>query len=211
MLTLGDGPVWLIAPRHLAARGLIDLISGGKARPCQFRLTTTARFDRIELRTAGEAIAGHAGNGLHARWPLLSACARLGWRAWATRALTLAVAARALIAAPLAAEATLALFFIAWLEQRLTTALMPRPCEGGPKERPDRELPVYNVIAALYREAQSVTGLLRSLERLDYPREKLDILLAVEADDRETRAAIADYAGPLGLRVIVVPAGPPPN
>jgi cellulose synthase/poly-beta-1,6-N-acetylglucosamine synthase-like glycosyltransferase len=209
MLTLGDGPVWLIAPRHLAARGLIDLISGGKARPCQFRLTTTARLDRFVLRTAGVAIADHAANGLHARWPLLSACARRGWRAWATLALTLAIAALGLIAAPLAAEATLALFFIAWLALRLTTALMPRPCEGGPNERPDRELPVYTVIAALYREARSVPGLLRSLERLDYPREKLDILLAVEADDRETREAIADYAGQLGLRVIVVPAGPP--
>jgi len=208
MLTLGDGPVWLIAPRHLAARGLIDLIGIGKAQPCQFRLTTTARLDRFVLRTAGVAIADHAANGLHARSPLLSAGARRSWRAGATLALTLAVAALALIAAPLAAEATLALFFIAWLALRLTTALMPRPCEGGPKERPDRELPVYTVIAALYREAQSVPGLLRSLERLDYPREKLDILLAVEADDRETREAIADYAGPLGLRVIVVPAGP---
>jgi hypothetical protein len=134
MLTLGDGPVWLIAPRHLAARGLIDLIGGGKAQPHQFRLTTTARLDGFVLRTAGVAIAGHAANGLHARCPLLSAGARR--RAWAALAMTLAVAALALIAAPLAAEATLALFFIAWLALRLTTALTPRPCEGSQRSGP---------------------------------------------------------------------------
>jgi len=208
-LTLGDGPVWLVAPRHLAARGLIDLIGGGKARPCQFRLTTTARLDRFVLRTAGATIAGHAANGLHARCPLLSAGARPTWRTWATLALTIAIAALGVVVVPLAVEAALALFFIAWLALRLATAVMPRLCETNAPARGDRELPVYTVIAALYREARSVHGLLHSIERLDYPREKLDVLLAVEADDRETREAIADYAGQLGLRVIVVPAGPP--
>ena len=56
---------------------------------------------------------------------------------------------------------------------------------------PDDALPVYTVIAALYREAASVDGLLSAIERLDYPAEKLDVIVAVEADDRDTRAAIA--------------------
>ena len=211
-LTTGDGPVWLIAPRRLAARGLTDLIRTGRAPVRQFRLTTTRRLDAFVQRACGATIAERAANGLAGERPLYSA-ARLGRQnAWRPQAmLTLAVAAvtLALATAPLATEALLALFFIAWLALRLAAALTPRPCEGRPKERPDPALPVYTVIAALYREAGSIHGLLRSIEQLDYPREKLDVLLAVEADDRETRDAIADYAGPLPLRVIVVPAGAP--
>jgi len=211
-LTTGDGSVWLIAPRRLAARGLTDLIRTGRAPVRQFRLTTTRRLDAFVQRACGATIAERAANGLAGERPLYSA-ARLGRQnAWRPQAmLTLAVAAvtLALATAPLATEALLALFFIAWLALRLAAALTPRPCEGRPKERPDPALPVYTVIAALYREAGSIHGLLRSIEQLDYPREKLDVLLAVEADDRETREAIADYSGPLPLRVIVVPAGAP--
>ena len=62
------------------------------------------------------------------------------------------------------------------------------------------------MIAALYREAASVDGLLTAIERLDYPAEKLDVIIAVEADDRETRAAIAARDSRMPVTVIPVPA-----
>ena len=65
------------------------------------------------------------------------------------------------------------------------------------------------MIAALYREAASVDGLLRAIERLDYPAEKLDVIVAVEADDRETRAAIAARNNRMPITVIPVPAQGP--
>jgi hypothetical protein len=34
---------------------------------------------------------------------------------------------------------------------------------------PDRELPTYTVIVALYREAAAVKGLVAALRRLNYP------------------------------------------
>ena len=74
---------------------------------------------------------------------------------------------------------------------------------------PDDALPVYTVIAALYREAASVDGLLAAIERLDYPPEKLDVILAVEADDHETRAAHRGPPEPLADHVIPVPAAGP--
>ena len=46
-------------------------------------------------------------------------------------------------------------------------------------------------MAALYREATSVTSLMQALDALDYPREKLDIIIVIELDDLETRAALA--------------------
>ncbi|MDB5626777.1 MAG: glycosyl transferase, family 2, partial [Tardiphaga sp.] len=60
------------------------------------------------------------------------------------------------------------------------------------------------MIVALYREDRSVPQLLNALDALDYPREKLDIILAVEADDVATRFAIRRFGAP-HLRVIVAP------
>ncbi len=53
----------------------------------------------------------------------------------------------------------------------------------------DRELPVYTIIAPLYREAHMVGPLVRALKALDYPAAKLDIKFALEEDDKETIAA----------------------
>jgi cellulose synthase/poly-beta-1,6-N-acetylglucosamine synthase-like glycosyltransferase len=73
----------------------------------------------------------------------------------------------------------------------------------------DAELPVYTIISALYREAASVDGLLSAIERLDYPVEKLDVIIALEADDCETRAAIAARNSRVPITVIAVPAAGP--
>jgi hypothetical protein len=59
--------------------------------------------------------------------------------------------------------------FLAWLGLRLTGAFVKWLVSDTSAELPDRALPVYTVIAALYREAASVDGLLSALEHLDYP------------------------------------------
>jgi cellulose synthase/poly-beta-1,6-N-acetylglucosamine synthase-like glycosyltransferase len=51
--------------------------------------------------------------------------------------------------------------------------------------------------------------LLAALEHLDYPPEKLDVIIAVEADDCETRAAIAAREHRMPITVIPVPAQGP--
>jgi len=206
-----NGIVWLVAPRHLAARGLIDLLGAGKAPAGSFRLTTTQRLDGFALHGAGRALSELAAHGLHRRWPLLSAAPMRRWRAMSRlrAALVISLAGLTVFAAPLAVEASLAVFFLAWLGLRFATALIAKPRQLPSPARADRELPIYTIIAALYCEARSVGGLLHAIERLDYPREKLDVLLAVEHDDDDTRDAIAAYAGPLPLRIIVAPPGAP--
>ena len=49
-------------------------------------------------------------------------------------------------------------------------------------------LPQVSVMVALYRESDIAARLVRRLSRLDYPRELLDVVLAVEAEDCMTRA-----------------------
>jgi glycosyltransferase XagB len=68
-------------------------------------------------------------------------------------------------------------------------------------------LPVISVIVAMYDESDIAPRLVRRLSRLNYPREKLDIVLAVEAADSVTRAALAAAHLPVWMRVIVVPEG----
>ena len=71
------------------------------------------------------------------------------------------------------------------------------------------ELPVYTILVPLYREARVVAQLLRALGRLNYPPERLDIKLLVEADDGETRDALAEWVLPEHMEILVVPAGAP--
>ena len=76
----------------------------------------------------------------------------------------------------------------------------------SPRDESDDELPMYSVIAALHREAAVVDQLLSAIERLDYPAEKLDVIVAVEADDHGTRAAIT--ARKHRIPIVVVPVAP---
>ena len=76
----------------------------------------------------------------------------------------------------------------------------------SPRDESDDELPMYSVIAALHREAAVVDQLLSAIERLDYPTEKLDVIVAVEADDHGTRAAIT--ARKHRIPIVVVPVAP---
>lgn len=81
---------------------------------------------------------------------------------------------------------------------------------GGGFEPPalplaDIDLPVYTVLVPLHREARVVPRLLPALCALDYPADKLDLKLLLEASDRETIAAVERH--PLAHRfdVVMVP------
>ncbi|MGL5008329.1 MAG: glycosyltransferase [Paracoccaceae bacterium] len=68
-------------------------------------------------------------------------------------------------------------------------------------------LPVVTIIVALYREADIAHRLITRLGQLDYPQDRLDVILAVEDDDRLTSAALATTELPPWMRVITVPQG----
>ena len=69
----------------------------------------------------------------------------------------------------------------------------------------DRDLPTYTVLVPLYREAAILPDLIDGLARLDYPADKLDVVLILEECDHDTRRAAARAELPLFMRVIVVP------
>lgn len=66
-------------------------------------------------------------------------------------------------------------------------------------------LPGYSLLVPLYREAAVVGDLVASLSCLDYPHDRLQILLIVEADDEETHAALIRMSLPAPFEIATVP------
>lgn len=73
---------------------------------------------------------------------------------------------------------------------------------------PDADLPVYTVLLPVYGEPEIVANLVAGVGKIDYPADKLDILLVLEADDHETRAAV-EHADLDGITPVLVPPSEP--
>ncbi len=73
----------------------------------------------------------------------------------------------------------------------------------------DAELPAYTILVPVYKEANIVGLLMDNLADLDYPADKLEILLLMEDDDRETIAAARAARPPETVHFIVIPDGQP--
>ena len=73
----------------------------------------------------------------------------------------------------------------------------------------DEDLPRYTVLVPVFREANIVAQLVGNLGGLDYPTDKLEVLILTEEDDQETRDAIAAANPPAHFSVVIVPRGHP--
>jgi len=76
-------------------------------------------------------------------------------------------------------------------------------------DMPDHTLPIYTVLVPMYKEAESVEGMLGALAKLDYPPSKLDIKLVLESDDQETLAAALKQKPAYHFEIIRVPPSEP--
>ena len=69
----------------------------------------------------------------------------------------------------------------------------------------DAEPPRYTVIAPMFDEAEVASQLLANLARLDYPADRLQVLVVLEAADAATRAAVLAAAPAANVEVVVAP------
>jgi cellulose synthase/poly-beta-1,6-N-acetylglucosamine synthase-like glycosyltransferase len=127
--------------------------------------------------------------------------------------LAAAVAILALIRPGLAMESFHTLFFVGFMVNagvKLAAACTPRaPSSSLPDLTDESALPAYTIIAPLYREASVAAELIANLSRLDYPRDRLQVLVMLEADDQETQAVFQGLSLPAFFQVIVAPPGSP--
>jgi len=74
---------------------------------------------------------------------------------------------------------------------------------------PDASLPDYTILVPLYREANILPSLIDHLAALDYPVARQDVLLLIEEDDAQTRAALDKQKLAPQMSIILVPPGFP--
>lgn len=74
---------------------------------------------------------------------------------------------------------------------------------------PDGELPFYTVMIPAYREASVILKLIQNLTDMEYPRDRLEILLLVEEDDDETLEALRKVNAPPQFRLVIIPPSEP--
>lgn len=73
----------------------------------------------------------------------------------------------------------------------------------------EKKLPVYTILCPLYKEAHVVPQFTDAISKMDWPKEKLDVMLLLEEDDVETIETIQGMNLPSFMRTVVVPHSMP--
>ncbi len=66
-------------------------------------------------------------------------------------------------------------------------------------------LPIYSILVPLYKEELKASSILLAIEKLNYPKSKLDVKFIIEADDQITIRALAGLSIPSYVHIIKVP------
>ena len=73
----------------------------------------------------------------------------------------------------------------------------------------EENLPIYSILCPLYKEANVLPQFLKAIDAIDWPENKLDVLLLLEEDDVETIQASNNTTLPSYVRVMIVPDSQP--
>ena len=74
---------------------------------------------------------------------------------------------------------------------------------------PDDELPFYTVLVPAFNEPEIMSRLVDNLGVIDYPRDRLEIKLLLEADDEPTIQAARQHPESSFLQIVLVPEAEP--
>ena len=99
------------------------------------------------------------------------------------------------------------LAFVAVAAWRSVLNLAPAPAPGRFARGSD--LPRYTILVALLDEAAVVDQLVERLSRIDYPPDRLEAFLLLEAHDHETIDAAWHADRPAWMSVVIAPPGDP--
>lgn len=73
----------------------------------------------------------------------------------------------------------------------------------------DSDLPVYTIFCPLYKEWKVLPQFIEAMSDLDYPKDKLQIMLLLEEDDEETIRHAKEMQLPSHFEIVVVPHSKP--
>lgn len=69
--------------------------------------------------------------------------------------------------------------------------------------------PMYSVLCPLYKEWSVLPQFIKAIDNIDYPKEKLQVLLLLEEDDKETIQKLKEVSLPTAFEVFIVPHSVP--
>ncbi len=69
----------------------------------------------------------------------------------------------------------------------------------------DEELPIYTILLPMYKESKVAEKLIKSINHLDYPHEKLDVKILLEEDDEQTIKLCEQIDIPSCCEIIICP------
>ncbi len=211
---IGGATVYAAADPALAARGLARL-GAEPGRAC-LAVCTRGALEAAVTEALGPALAEKAAT----RTPLSASLRGLRGMRRGVALAGLALALGLWAAGPAGAAVLLGLLFLlnaatgalriaALLAGRREADRAPPAPEGTASLGARRPLPTISLLVPLYLEAGMVDEIVAALSRLDYPRDRLEVRLLLEASDAETRAAVAARALPDWIRPLTVPDGRP--
>lgn len=199
----------MTAPRGSALARLL----GARLPSPSLAVTSPTRLRQAIFRAQGRRIADRAASDLAEQAPELATGLGYGQIAVLFTVLTLTAFGIGHAPGPTLTVMGFALgpLFLGLIVLRLAASVLKNPVEPAAEalRAEDADLPVYTVIAALYREKRVAAKLIQALSRLDYPASKLDIKLVLEADDRETLDVLQATDLPGNVEIIVAPRGQP--
>ncbi len=70
-------------------------------------------------------------------------------------------------------------------------------------------LPMYSILCPLYKEAEVVEDFIASISKIDYPHDKLQVILILEESDTETQDKIKEISLPEYFVIVIVPQSMP--
>ncbi|WP_394693930.1 glycosyltransferase [Hyphobacterium sp.] len=168
--------------------------------------------ERLAPHRLADEWADMAANGLFHRTPALSARAGIT-PAQKHAALFLTLAGLTAVTLNpgfswILLQSIAALYFLSLIVFRLAAAAIPvHRAEAATLT--DGELPVVTILAPVYNEAAVLSQLTRALAAIDYPPDRLDIKIIMEADDRDTIRTARQLVFDSRFEIIIVPDGTP--
>ena len=175
--------------------------------------------DRTDELAYQQYALSRAINGLREDDPMRSASVPLlGWQRWGLWAVLIVVVMLAVWQPMPTAVVVVGLCTAAYVFTMVDRVLLfrdglaSRPIIVTDEEAravPDADLPTYTVLVPAYDEPEVVANLIRAIEGLEYPPDKLQVLLLLEADDEATITAAKAISESDTITTLLVPPAQP--
>ena len=158
-------------------------------------------------------------DGLRENDPLSSASIPIvGWQRWVLRSLVLIVIGAAIWRPEATAVALVGFSTLGYLLAMADRLLIFRDGlasraivvpDDVARAIPDADLPPYTILVPAYNEPEVVGDLIGAMAALEYPADKLQVLLLLEADDDVTIAAASNCLESETISILLVPPAEP--